>query len=219
MVFLDLSAAFDLVNPALLLEKLKLYGLHDYVLSWFKSYLTSRYQSVWIDNVLSDFRPCKVGVPQGSNLGPLLFLIFYNDLPSHLNCDNEAYADDSTMSVSGKTVEDISLKLTENCARVVSWMEENGLKLNASKTHILTVGTNRRLQRQENIVQVEMDGIILKESESKVETLLGYKIQVDLKWHSHINEVLKKLKCRVNVLEHLKFTLPYELRKVIVEGI
>ena len=62
-----------------------------------------------------------------------------------------------------------------------------------------------------NIVQVE--------SESKVETILGCKIQADLKWHSHINEVLKKLKSRVNVLEHLKFTLPYELRKVIVEGI
>ena len=103
---LDLSAAFDLVDPGLLLEKLKIYGVEEEILVWLESYLTGRHQAVWIDHVMSDFLPCEVGVPQGSNLGPLLFLIFFNDLPQFLSCDVDAYADDTTMSVAGATPEE-----------------------------------------------------------------------------------------------------------------
>ena len=76
VVLLDLSAAFDLVDPTLLLQKLKAYGMDDDMLHWMESYLTSRYQAVWIDHAMSDFLPCEVGVAQGSNLGPLLFFNF-----------------------------------------------------------------------------------------------------------------------------------------------
>ena len=99
VVLLDLSSAFDLVDPELLLKKLKIYGFDRYILAWVESYLKNRSQAVWIDNTLSEFRECPIGVPQGSNLGPLLFLIFYNDLPYSLNCHIDSYADDSTMTV------------------------------------------------------------------------------------------------------------------------
>ena len=72
-----------------------------------KSYLSNRHQAVWIDSVMSDFAHCPIGVPQGSTLGPLLFLIFYNDLPYSVSCEVDAYADDSTMTVSGSTTEEI----------------------------------------------------------------------------------------------------------------
>ena len=82
---------------------------------WVESYLTDRFQAVWIDLAMSDFLGCKVGVPQCSNLGPLFFLIFFNDLPFTLECATDAYADDTTLTVAGDSVEEIGIKMTENC--------------------------------------------------------------------------------------------------------
>ena len=219
VVLLDLSAAFDLVDPILLLQKLKVYGFDENTLHWVESYLTDRNQAVWIDHALSDFLPCKVGVPQGSNLGPLLFLIFFNDLPSSLNCDADAYADDTTLTVTGKTVEEIGEKMTENCDLVSTWMMGNKLKLNAEKTHLMTVGTRARLQLQESQVIVQMDGHQLEESLDQFETLLGCQIEPSLKWHIQIDNLLKKLKKRLTGLQNLRNIIPFHLRKQITEGI
>ena len=163
---------------------------------------------MWIDHDLSDFLPSKVGMPQGSNLGPMLFLIFYNNLPFFLNCEVDAYADDSTWTAAGETVEEISTKMTENCELVNGWMKGNKLKLNASKTPLMTVGTGARLRIQESSVVVRMDGCILGESRDKVETLLGVQIEPSLKWHKQIEELLKKLKKRLTGLSHLRSILP-----------
>ena len=219
VILLDLSAAFDLVDHQILLKKLKIYGLDDDYLAWIESYLTDRYQAVWIDHILSEFLHCEVGVPQGSNLGPLLFLIFYNDLPFSLQCDIDAYADDSTMSATGQTVTEISEKLTTSCELVVEWMNSNQFKLNASKTHLLTVGTEQRLKTLNNTVDVTMDGIKLKESDDKVELLLGCQIEPSLKWHIQVEELLKKLKKRIVGLSSLKFVVPFAVRKTLTLGI
>ena len=95
---------------------------------------------MWIDHVLSDYLEFEVGVPQGSIIGPLLFLIFYNSLYS-LPCEINAYADDSTITVTAPTTQRIGQVLTDSCAIVSNWMGANKLKLNADKTHLLTVGT------------------------------------------------------------------------------
>ena len=218
VVLLDLSAAFDLVDLELLLLKLKVYGFDDDFLCWVESYLTNRYQAVWIDHALSEFLSCQVGVPQGSNLGPLFFLIFYNDLPFLLDCETDAYADDSTLTVAGNTIEEIRAKMTSNCEQVTGWMQSNRLKLNASKTHLMTAGTSARLRSQESPVVVTMDGCILEESQDKVETLLGIEIEPTLKWHKQVEALLAKLKMRLTGLVHLWNILPYELRKRITEG-
>ena len=112
---------------------------------------------------MSGFLHCEVGVPQGSNLGPLFFILFVNDLPFVLDCDMEQYADDSTLSATGPDIQSIDAKLNQNCQLVSNWMKSNQLKLNAAKTHILTLGTLQRISKPGNKVTVTMDGITLEE--------------------------------------------------------
>ena len=218
-VLLDLSAAFDLVDPSILLKKLELYNIDSKSLAWIKSYLSNRKQAVWVDHTFSDFLPCDIGVPQGSNLGPLLFLIFFNDLPRYLNCDIEAYADDSTLSISAKSVQEINQSLTENCAAVSKWMSQNMLKLNTAKTHIMMLGTSRRIKNQDEEIRVLMDGQLLEQSESGIESLLGCEFEPNLKWNQNIKSVLNKLKHRLAALGNLRYVVPYDVRKNMAEAL
>ena len=218
-VLLDLSAAFDLVDPELLVSKFRIYGLDKDFLTWIQSYLSNRYQAVWVDHALSDFVPCEVGVPQGSNLGPLFFLVFFNDLLYDLKSDVDSYADDTTLTATAKTVSEIGIKLTSDCARVSNWMSSNRLKLNPDKTHIMTLGTAERLRILQEPVKVTMDQILLEEDPKKSEILLGCHIQTNLKWHQHIENLLGKLKNRLVGLMKIRFILPFHLRKTISEGL
>ena len=108
--------------------------------------------------------------------------------------------------------------MTENCELVYEWMMGNKLKLNADKTHLMTVGTSRRLQSLETKVSVVMDGFTLVESSDKVETLLGCLIEPGLKWHKQVDELVGKLRKRLTALAHLRNIVPYHLRKTITEG-
>ena len=219
VILLDLSAAFDLVEPDLLVQKLKIYGLDDDYLAWVHSYLSGRFQAVWIGHILSDFLKCDVGVPQGSNLGPLFFLIFFNDLPGTLACDVDSYADDTTLSATGKSVDEIGEQLTKDCEAVSTWMRANKLKLNPVKTHILTMGTQQRLNILPKTVQVSMDGIQLQEDEGGCEVLLGCKMQTNLKWQNQVDFLLKKLRTRLAGLMCIKYLVPFEVRNIITQGI
>ena len=122
-----------------------------------QSYLYGRQQAVWIDHTFSEFLQNSVGVPQGSILGPLFFLIYFNDLLSTIDCSVEVYADGRIMAESSSNVEEIEAKLIENCMIVSQWMKENKLKLNATKTHFLLVGTKEWLKVTRQPVVV-MDG-------------------------------------------------------------
>ena len=155
IVLVDLSSAFDLVSQTLLIQKLKIY---DATTAWILSYLTDRHQSVWIDHTFSDFLANNMGVPQGSNLGPLFFLIFFNDLPTYLTENFDCFADDSTLGATSKNINEIGAKLSQDCEELSKWMQGNAFKLNASKTKFLVMGTARRLNNMVEDLVVNMEG-------------------------------------------------------------
>ena len=112
-LFIDFRKAFDMADHTLLIKQLEYYKFSDVSLSWFKSYLSTRLQAIMSEQGLSEFAQILSGIPQGSILGPTLFLLFINDLPLSLNhCITDFYADDSTLHISDKNKTQIETKTT-----------------------------------------------------------------------------------------------------------
>ena len=137
-VFLDCSKAFNTVNHEILFEKLEMYGVRGIALNWFKSYLKNRYQYVVYNGERSDKKRITCGVPQGSILGPLLFLLYINDLA---NVSEKLFAllfaDDSNMFLSGKNVDELVNSMNIEMEKVTDWLNVNKLSLNLKKTHYM----------------------------------------------------------------------------------
>ena len=149
-IFCDLSKAFDCVNHEILIVKLHYYGIRGVALNWFKSYITNRKQKVKITSQngkkdsSSRWELIKNGVPQGSILGPLLFIIYVNDLPRGINqfANPVTYADDTSVLVSAQNLEDLKLKLDFTLHYMSDWFSINGLTLNIDKTNIIKFSSN-----------------------------------------------------------------------------
>ena len=145
-VFLDLKKAFDTVCHPILINKLQSFGVGGLELDWFTSYLSNRKQITEVGTATSDMASVIFGVPQGSILGPLLFTLYINSLPSIVsNCKVNPYADDTALVYAGKSVVDIGEKLTADMGKVAVWMEESRLTLNASKTKAMLFGSHFKL--------------------------------------------------------------------------
>ena len=134
MVLLDLQKAFDTVDHTILLNKLKWLGADDLTVQWFRSYLTGRTQITDIGGTMSEPKGVTCGVPQGSILGPLLFLLYVNDMAYAVRCKLLLYADDSALIASGKNVADIESTLSSELEYVSNWLIDNKLSLHLGKT-------------------------------------------------------------------------------------
>ena len=129
MVMIDLQKAFDTVDHDILLNKLKAIGLDDLSTPWFSSYLKNRFQKTEVDGIFSDQMVVPCGVPQGSILGPLLFLLYVNDMEAAVSCRLILYADDSALLVSGTSVSVIEETLGHELTFLSEWLVDNKLSI------------------------------------------------------------------------------------------
>ena len=137
VLFLDLKKAFDTVDHNILLKKLELYGVDPHALQWFTSYLSGRQQKTYANSTLSNSLPIACGVPQGSILGPLLFLIYINDLQMCTSSSTtKMYADDTCLFASAQDPSILQSNLNEGLKKVLSWLHANKLTLNIKKLSI-----------------------------------------------------------------------------------
>ena len=133
-MFLDIEKCFDTIHHGILLQKLEYYGIQGYALQWFIQYLTNRTQCARLGNSLSDIKPISIGVTQGSVLGPILFLLYVNDLPQHIKNEQcNMFADDTIIYSSGQSISEIQSKLQMAIDRVIPWYESNRLAVNIGK--------------------------------------------------------------------------------------
>ena len=146
VIFIDLKKAFDAIDHKILLRKLASYGIDHRALKWFDSYLSDRQQKCVVNGELSDARAVTCGVPQGSLIGPLLFLIYINDLP---NCLSKAlprmYADDTSISIAASSLPELESALNTELAYLHEWLNVNKLSLNIAKTELMLIGSRQRL--------------------------------------------------------------------------
>ena len=210
MVLLDLQKAFDTVNHTLLCEKLKLIGVG--CIDWFTSYLDNRKQFVTVNDINSNPGLVTCGVPQGSILGPLLFLCYINDMPLSVTCRLLLYADDSALLVRGKNPESIASILSDNLKSCKNWLIDNKLSLHLGKTEAILFGTKRKLNYNNNF-QVKCDDIIVQNVKSV--KYLGLILDDNLSGESIVYNILKKASCRLKFLYRYADILNTNSRKTL----
>ena len=181
------------------MHKLNILGIRGKVLNWIQSYLSNRRQRVILHGEKSDPRTLSAGVPQGSILGPLLFILYTNDLPDQVNCDVRLYADDSSMFKSDKNQKTIEDNLNKDLNNVTEWAEEWKVTLNPEKTECVNF-TRKQGQRQPNLI---MENKRIKTVDHHKH--LGVTLQKNGKWGHHINEVITKCRKRLDVLRGYKY--------------
>lgn len=198
VLFLDMSKAFDFVSHELLILKLSKYGIRGPAIEWIKSYLYNREQCVQIKSYCpktnsviertSSYAHNNFGVPQGSILGPLLFLLYINDLPKHVSHECILFADDTSLIIKSNDLRSYNDDINRTLSQTIAWLAQNNLKININKTKYIQFRTTRGHVHNLNISH---NGEYLEEvSETN---FLGLNIDCHCSWNNHINKLCSKV--------------------------
>ena len=199
VIYVDFAKAFDKVDHEILIQKLKNIGIEGKLLKWLIDFLKDRHQVVVVDGILSYLAAVLSGVPQGTVLGPLLFLIYLNDLSDFIvSCDFSCFADDTRLQKAIAVSHD-ALLLQDDLLHISDWSTINNMKLHDDKFVYLNFNTrhkNSLLQNlpfyKEDMFYTTKDGHILETSDSVKD--LGITFTEDLNWSTHISTIVKKAK-------------------------
>ena len=236
VMMVDLSAAFDMVDHTILLAKLELFGLDRNTLNWVSSYLSERSQSVCVDGCLSPPQPVVCGVPQGSILGPLLYVLFTCDIPDLVHshpvdyqfpqphcskCGSTVcYVDDCTYSLGEKDPAALSESLSAQYLKIAKYMAANKLVINADKTQLIVIGTKATAARRGEVALQAGEHTI---QASHSEKLLGGCIAENLKWREHLldsdQSLVRQLTSRINGLVKVGAHASFPTRLLVANGI
>ena len=211
-IFLDFRKAFDSVNHNILLSKLRTYGIRGQAADWFRSYLDNRKQYVYVNGSKSHLKTIKYGVPQGSILGPLLFLIFINDITESSKFFKYIlYADDSTLStcISEKELEKSAEIINDELNKVYMWLNANKIALNKKKTNFMVLSYNNNVM----LPIIKMGPNIIEETD--VIKFLGLHIDNHLTFRNHISIISSKISKSIGLLFKLNKFLPSNILKMI----
>lgn len=215
---LDLSKAFDSISHSHLIEKLSNFGLGSNSLNWCRTYLKDRKQQTKFKKFISTEETVTSGVPQGSILGPILFIIFTNDLPEKLhNCKIVSYADDTQILVSAKNSKQIQMRIENLINAAQMWYTENSLLNNAGKTEVMLLSTRKTQEIFE--VKVTEEG---KEKKLKLQDsikILGIQIDRKLTWNQQVQGINKKAKFAVRNLQRINSLIPVKSRLLLYNSL
>jgi len=215
-IFLDLSKAFDTIDHKILLKKLSSYGIRGPCYKWFESYLLNRSQYVRINKTKSTIKEVTCGVPQGSVLGPLLFIIYTNDLPNSLTHTHAIlFADDTTIYTKSKNLNELYNIVNSDLQNLYDWFNANKLSLNISKT-------NYMLFTNHDIPDITIQNLEIKIGAQVIERkknlkFLGVQIDENLNWHEHITNTMNKVAKTSYSIKMVKNILPKQNLKTLYQ--
>ena len=221
-IFLDIKKAFDCVDFNILLEKLKHYGFSGAPLLWFKNYLENRSQFVNLNGTYSNMKNISQGVPQGSILGPILFLLYINDLPFSNNLFTSLFADDTVFVKSSSNIDSLLNETNIELGKAFEWFKANKLTLNVSKTKYM-IFRNKKMHINDSVIDLKVDGKSLERIgenfESKYFKFVGMRLDEYMSWKYHLEHVCYKVSIGNNILNRTKNFLPLYVRKSLYNSL
>ena len=210
--FLDLSKAYDRVSLAGLLSKLSLTGFSYTALEWFGNFLQQRKQSVHLDGAISESQTPKSGIPQGTVLGPVLFLIFINDLPQSTQNQCSIFADDTTMHTVDSSLTSGCTSLSADLDTAATWADRWGMLFSAPKSKHLSIGRKARQSPP-----VYMEGVPIPQVQTHKH--LGLVFNSSLTWNDHISNIYSSCARMTGILRRLNGIIQPSSMERIYKGV